>query len=101
MGSVQGQSFQYRYDRFGFQLVREHPFWAMASQTRQARAPEGPPRDDMTHEPVAQVAEERCAVSLADGTDERGGNRHVRPTATAPHSDSTMNCPPAPCAEGP
>lgn len=23
---------------------------------------------------------------------ERGGNRYVRPTATAPHSDSTKNC---------
>ena len=26
-------------------------------------------------------------------SDERGGNRYVRPTATAPHSDSTNSCP--------
>src|ERR1700757_1856416 len=25
--------------------------------------------------------------------DERGGNRYVRPTETAPHFDSTMGCP--------
>ena len=35
--------------------------------------------------------------------DERGGNRHARPTATAPHPDSTIPTkllPPAPKAQG-
>ena len=33
--------------------------------------------------------------------DERGGNRYVRPTATAPHLDSTLKRPSAPPPKGP
>src|SRR5882724_7801463 len=42
-------------------------------------------RDDMTHEPVTQVAEERCAVNLADGKSLLGGSL-VHQRAPADHA---------------
>jgi hypothetical protein len=66
--------FQRRYDRSGFQLGREDPFWAMAKTKSASTPPNALRRDDMSDQPVTHAAEERGAVNLADGKSSLGAH---------------------------
>jgi hypothetical protein len=74
------------------QTGRECPLLACAVQRRRFPVGENPTRQRLQPEATGAAMEETKWLKPSDTRappDERGGNRQTKPTATAPHLDST------------